>query len=70
LELFARLQKEFSLTYLIISHSLPVVAQLATRVAVMQAGRFVEEGPVDQVLERPAHPYTQALLAAVPVLPT
>jgi ABC-type microcin C transport system duplicated ATPase subunit YejF len=69
LELFARLQKEFSLTYLIISHSLPVVAQLATRVAVMQAGRFVEEGPVDQVLERPAHPYTQALLAAVPVLP-
>jgi len=70
LELFARLQKEFSLTYLIISHSLPVVAQLATRVAVMQAGRFVEEGPVEQVLERPAHPYTQALLAAVPVLPT
>ena len=69
LELFARLQKEFSLTYLIISHSLPVVAQLATRVAVMQAGRFVEEGPVDQVLERPTHPYTQALLAAVPVLP-
>jgi peptide/nickel transport system ATP-binding protein len=69
LELFARLQKEFSLTYLIISHSLPVVAQLATRVAVMQAGRFVEEGPVDQVLERPAHPYTQTLLAAVPVLP-
>jgi len=67
--LFARLQKEFSLTYLIISHSLPVVAQLATRVAVMQAGRFVEEGPVDQVLERPTHPYTQALLAAVPVLP-
>jgi ABC-type dipeptide/oligopeptide/nickel transport system ATPase component len=46
------------------------VAQLATRVAVMQAGQFVEEGPVDQVLERPAHPYTQALLAAVPVLPT
>lgn len=70
LELFARLQKEFSLTYLIISHSLPVVAQLATRVAVMQAGRFVEEGLVEQVLERPAHPYTQALLAAVPVLPT
>jgi ABC-type microcin C transport system duplicated ATPase subunit YejF len=70
LELFARLQKEFSLTYLIISHSLPVVAQLATRVAVMQAGRFVEEGPVEQVLERPAHPYTQTLLAAVPVLPT
>jgi len=70
LELLARLQRKFSLTYLVISHSLPVVAQLATRVAVMQAGRFVEEGPVEQVLERPAHPYTQALLAAVPVLPT
>jgi ABC-type oligopeptide transport system ATPase subunit len=69
LELFARLQREFSLTYLLISHSLPVVAQLATRVAVMQAGRFVEEGTVEQVLTRPAHPYTQALLAAVPVLP-
>lgn len=69
LELFARLQREFSLTYLLISHSLPVVAQLATRVAVMQAGRFVEEGSVEQVLARPAHPYTQALLAAVPVLP-
>ena len=69
LELLARLQREFSLTYLVISHSLPVVAQLATRVAVMQAGRFVEEGPVEQVLMRPAHPYTQALLAAVPVLP-
>jgi oligopeptide transport system ATP-binding protein len=69
LELFARLQREFSLTYLLISHSLPVVAQIATRVAVMQAGRFVEEGPVEQVLERPEHPYTQALLAAVPALP-
>jgi ABC-type microcin C transport system duplicated ATPase subunit YejF len=69
LELFARLQTEFSLTYLLISHSLPVVAQIATRVAVMRAGKFVEEGPVEQVLERPAHPYTQMLLAAVPLLP-
>jgi oligopeptide transport system ATP-binding protein len=69
LELFARLQREFSLTYLLISHSLPVVAQIATRVAVMRAGKFVEEGDVEQVLERPVHPYTQALLAAVPVLP-
>jgi ABC-type microcin C transport system duplicated ATPase subunit YejF len=69
LELFAKLQREFSLTYLLISHSLPVVAQLATRVAVMRAGRFVEEGAVEQVLSRPAHPYTQALLEAVPVLP-
>ncbi len=69
LELLQTLQREFALTYLLISHSLPVVAQLATRVAVMQAGQFVEMGAVEQVLGRPAHPYTQALLAAVPELP-
>ncbi len=69
IELLGNLQREFSLTYLVISHSLPVVAQLATRVAVMRAGRFVEEGPVDKVLTHPENPYTQALLAAVPELP-
>ena len=69
LELLDRLQREFHLTYVLISHSLPVVAQLATRVAVMQAGRFVEVGVASQVLARPEHPYTQALLAAVPRLP-
>ncbi len=69
LELLRKLQREFALTYLLISHSLPVVAQLATRVAVMQAGKFIEVGAVEQVLERPAHPYTQALLAAVPEVP-
>jgi oligopeptide transport system ATP-binding protein len=69
LELLARLQKEFSLTVILISHSLPVVAQLATKVAVMQAGRFVEMGTADQVLGAPQHPYTQALLAAVPQIP-
>jgi ABC-type microcin C transport system duplicated ATPase subunit YejF len=69
IELLGNLQREFSLTYLVISHSLPVVAQLATRVAVMRAGRFVEEGPVEKVLTRPENPYTQALLAAVPELP-
>jgi peptide/nickel transport system ATP-binding protein len=53
----------------LISHSLPVVAQLATRVAVMQTGRFVEIGTADQVLGSPQHPYTQTLLAAVPPLP-
>ncbi len=66
LELLARLQSEFSLTLILISHSLPVVAQLAARVAVMQAGRFVESGPAAQVLTAPQHPYTQALVAAVP----
>jgi ABC-type microcin C transport system duplicated ATPase subunit YejF len=69
IELLSRLQRQFSLTYLVISHSLPVVAQLAARVAVMQAGRFVEEGPVEKVLEHPEHPYTRTLVAAVPVLP-
>ena len=54
---------------MVISHSLPVVAQLATRVAVMQAGRLVEVGPAEQVLSSPQHPYTKALLAAVPELP-
>jgi ABC-type glutathione transport system ATPase component len=69
LELLAELQREFALTYLLISHSLPVVAQLATHVAVMRAGKFVEFGSADQVLEHPANPYTQALLAAVPEVP-
>ncbi|HLW43011.1 MAG TPA: ATP-binding cassette domain-containing protein [Candidatus Acidoferrales bacterium] len=69
LELLARLQREFSLTLILISHSLPVVAQLATRVAVMQAGKFVEVGAAEKVLKAPEHPYTQALLAAVPEIP-
>ncbi|HWZ54331.1 MAG TPA: ATP-binding cassette domain-containing protein [Candidatus Acidoferrales bacterium] len=69
LELLARLQREFSLTLILISHSLPVVAQLATRVAVMQAGKFVEVGPAEKILSAPEHPYTRALLAAVPEIP-
>jgi oligopeptide/dipeptide ABC transporter ATP-binding protein len=69
LELLRGLQAEYGLTYVFISHNLPVVAQLATRVAVMQAGRLVEIGPVERVLAAPEHPYTQALLAAVPTLP-
>jgi oligopeptide transport system ATP-binding protein len=69
LELLARLQEEFHLTYLLISHSLPVVAQLARCIAVMRAGRFVEVGPASEVLERPAHPYTRELLESVPTLP-
>ena len=69
LELLDRLRREFSLTLILISHSLPVVAQLATRVAVMQGGRFVEMGAADEVLRAPKHPYTQALVAAVPEIP-
>jgi oligopeptide transport system ATP-binding protein len=69
LELLALLQRELNLTYILISHSLPVVAQLATRVAVMRAGQFVELGPAAQVLMQPKDPYTQSLVAAVPEIP-
>jgi oligopeptide transport system ATP-binding protein len=67
--LLRELQGEFGLTYVFISHSLPVVAQLASRIAVMHGGRFVEVGDVEQVLHQPAHEYTRELLSAVPVLP-
>ncbi len=69
LELLRALQAQFGLTYLLISHSLPVVAQLASRVAVMHAGKLVEIGAAEQVLRQPQHAYTQALLAAVPEIP-
>ena len=69
LDLLDRLRRELSLTLILISHSLLVVAQLATRVSVMQAGKFVESGTADQVLRTPQHPYTQALIAAVPEIP-
>ncbi|MGH9705332.1 MAG: ABC transporter ATP-binding protein, partial [Candidatus Acidiferrales bacterium] len=58
LELLARLQSEFSLTLILISHSLPVIAQLASRIAVMQAGRIVETGPAQEILGAPRQPYT------------
>jgi ABC-type oligopeptide transport system ATPase subunit len=69
LVLLQELQQEFGLTYLLISHSLPVVAQVATRIAVMRAGKFVEFGVAEHILRHPQHPYTQELLAAVPELP-
>jgi len=69
LALLRELQQEFGLTYLLISHSLPVVAQVATRIAVMRAGAFVEVGDAEQVLRQPQHAYTKELLAAVPELP-
>ena len=67
--LLQELQREFALTYIFISHSLPVVAQLATRIAVMRAGQFVETGPAEEILGQPKNPYTRELLAAVPELP-
>jgi len=67
--LLRELQREFALTYIFISHSLPVVAQVATRIAVMRAGQFLEMGIAEQVLQQPEHEYTRELLAAVPELP-
>jgi peptide/nickel transport system ATP-binding protein len=64
--LLARLQREFGLTYLFISHSMPVVRYLATRIAVMHRGKIVELGDTEQITLRPANPYTRALLEATP----
>ncbi|MDR0193469.1 ABC transporter ATP-binding protein, partial [Pseudomonas yamanorum] len=60
------LQRERGLSYVFIAHDLAVVRQLSDRVAVMSSGRVVEEGTRDDVFERPQHPYTRALLDAVP----
>jgi peptide/nickel transport system ATP-binding protein len=70
LALLAQLQREYGLAMLFISHDLAVVGQVASRVAVMRAGRIVETGLVNDVLTRPQHEYTQSLLAAVPTLRT
>lgn len=67
LNLLRDLQSEMGLGYLLISHDLGVVRRVAGRVAVMHAGRVVEEGPVEDIWSSPGHPYTRALLAAVPV---
>jgi ABC-type glutathione transport system ATPase component len=67
--LLAKLQREFGLTYLFISHSMPVVRYLATRIAVMLRGKIVEIGGTEQITERPQHPYTRTLLQAIPEIP-
>ena len=66
LNLLRDLQHSLGLAYLFITHNISVVSYLAERVAVMYLGRIVEEGAVAEVLDRPRHPYTQALLSAVP----
>ena len=66
--LLAQLQRDFGLTYLFISHSMPVVRYLSTRIAVMYRGKIVEVGDTQQITEHPAHPYTKSLLEAIPQL--
>ncbi|HTW51487.1 MAG TPA: ABC transporter ATP-binding protein [Stellaceae bacterium] len=68
LNLLLDLKDELDLTYLFISHDLNVVQYLSDRVLVMYLGRVVEVGPVEAIYERPAHPYTRALLAAMPTM--
>ena len=67
LNLLANLQRELGLTYLFISHDLSVVRHVSNRVAVMYLGRVVEVAPVDDLYEHSRHPYTRALLSAMPV---
>ena len=66
LNLLKDLQAELNISYLFVTHNISVVAYLAEEVAVMYLGRIVEQGSVDDVLNNPKHPYTQALLSAVP----
>jgi len=66
-DLLSELQRKFGLAYLFISHSIPVVEQLSKRVGVMYLGKLVEVGTAEQICWTPKHPYTQALISAVPV---
>ena len=68
LNLLRDLQRELSVSYLFITHNIGVVEYIADQVAVMQAGRVVEQGSAEAVLQRPRHAYTRTLLAAVPRL--
>jgi oligopeptide/dipeptide ABC transporter ATP-binding protein len=66
LNLFRELQEDLKLTYLFIAHDLSVIRHISDRVAVMYVGKIVEMGTVEEIFAHPQHPYTQALLAAVP----
>jgi oligopeptide transport system ATP-binding protein len=66
MNLLARLQREYGLTFLFISHSMPLVRYLATRIAVMYGGKIMELGTTEQITTAPQHPYTRTLLGATP----
>ena len=66
LELLREMKREFDLSLLLITHDLGVIAETADRVAVMYAGRIVEQGPVREIFRNPKHPYTRGLLASIP----
>lgn len=67
LNLLVQLKEQFSLSYLFISHDLSVVEHISDRVAVMYLGRLVEIAPTERIFQKPCHPYTEALLSAVPI---
>ena len=68
INLLEELQEELDLTYLFISHDLSVVHYISDRVAVMYLGKIVEQAPTEELFAHPQHPYTQALLAAIPIV--
>ncbi|VVB96292.1 Trehalose/maltose import ATP-binding protein MalK [uncultured archaeon] len=68
LNLLTELKEEYKMSYLFIAHNMAVIRYLCDRVAVMKAGKIVEEGEVEEIFEKPKHPYTKALLEAAPVL--
>jgi oligopeptide/dipeptide ABC transporter ATP-binding protein len=67
LNLLSDLQKEFNLTYLFVAHNMAVVEQVSDRIAVMYLGKIVEVGPAEELVSNPKHPYTKALISAVPI---
>jgi len=67
MNLFVELQAQHGLTYLFIAHDLAAVRHLSTRIAVMYLGRIVEIAPAGDLYDQPRHPYTQALISAVPI---
>ncbi|NNF98807.1 MAG: ATP-binding cassette domain-containing protein [Desulfobacteraceae bacterium] len=67
INLMVDLQEEFNLSYIIIAHDLAVVEHISNRIAVMYLGKIIETAPVAQIYHRPQHPYTRALLSAVPI---